>query len=227
MIRTVQRCGVLLGHVVPASLVAIVLSVTFHGPASAATILQPTAVSTTAEELTPISQTIDQSGLTASYVSGVTDFDTYVAATGHGNGNLNSWLSDLIFPKLVTFDLGSPFAIDGFALWQTFPETTLKDFELFSDTDGDFGNGGTTSLGLFTAADFENTEAGVLGQSFGFSATTTQFAHMSITSGHGGIDMRVGEFAFRAVSEVPVPAAVWLFGSGLIGLIGTARRKKV
>ncbi|NOR25951.1 MAG: VPLPA-CTERM sorting domain-containing protein, partial [Desulforhopalus sp.] len=25
----------------------------------------------------------------------------------------------------------------------------------------------------------------------------------------------------------PVPAAVWLFGSGLIGLIGVARRKKV
>jgi len=25
---------------------------------------------------------------------------------------------------------------------------------------------------------------------------------------------------------VPVPAAVWLFGSGLIGLIGIARRKK-
>ncbi len=29
-----------------------------------------------------------------------------------------------------------------------------------------------------------------------------------------------------AVSSVPVPAAVWLFGSGLIGLIGVARRKK-
>ena len=28
------------------------------------------------------------------------------------------------------------------------------------------------------------------------------------------------------VSTVPVPAAVWLFGSGLIGLIGFARRKK-
>ena len=28
------------------------------------------------------------------------------------------------------------------------------------------------------------------------------------------------------VSAVPVPAAVWLFGSGLIGLVGIARRKK-
>jgi len=28
------------------------------------------------------------------------------------------------------------------------------------------------------------------------------------------------------ISTVPVPAAVWLFGSGLIGLVGIARRKK-
>jgi len=32
--------------------------------------------------------------------------------------------------------------------------------------------------------------------------------------------------ALEAVSSVPVPAAVWLFGSGLLGLIGVARRKK-
>jgi hypothetical protein len=29
-----------------------------------------------------------------------------------------------------------------------------------------------------------------------------------------------------SVGVVPIPAAVWLFGSGLIGLIGIARRKK-
>ena len=28
------------------------------------------------------------------------------------------------------------------------------------------------------------------------------------------------------VSSIPIPTAVWLFGSGLIGLIGVARRKK-
>ena len=35
-----------------------------------------------------------------------------------------------------------------------------------------------------------------------------------------GDDFNIG------VSAVPVPAAVWLFGSGLLGLIGIARRKK-
>lgn len=41
------------------------------------------------------------------------------------------------------------------------------------------------------------------------------------------IDMSVWAVRSGDVSAVPVPAAVWLFGSGLIGLIGVARRKKV
>ncbi len=33
--------------------------------------------------------------------------------------------------------------------------------------------------------------------------------------------------AYAAPSTVPVPAAVWLFGSGLLGLVGIARRKEL
>lgn len=35
-----------------------------------------------------------------------------------------------------------------------------------------------------------------------------------------------GTFIFSAASPVPIPAAVWLFGSGLLALVGIARRKK-
>ena len=45
-----------------------------------------------------------------------------------------------------------------------------------------------------------------------------------------GVDANIGfdnlNIDFQAASPVPVPAAVWLFGSGLIGLVGFARRKK-
>lgn len=47
--------------------------------------------------------------------------------------------------------------------------------------------------------------------------TANQYA---ITFGEiGGFDFVVD------IAPVPVPAAVWLFGSGLLGLIGLARRK--
>jgi hypothetical protein len=35
-----------------------------------------------------------------------------------------------------------------------------------------------------------------------------------------------GQLTYSAPSAVPVPAAVWLFGSGLVGLVGIARRKR-
>ena len=46
-----------------------------------------------------------------------------------------------------------------------------------------------------------------------------------------GLTMIDGAFAgfsanFNLVEPVPVPAAVWLFGSGLLGLVGVARRRK-
>ena len=37
----------------------------------------------------------------------------------------------------------------------------------------------------------------------------------------------VVDSAGEAASVVPVPAAFWLFGSGLLGLVGIARRKPV
>jgi len=39
----------------------------------------------------------------------------------------------------------------------------------------------------------------------------------------GDFGIRIDDVSFNAV---PIPAAVWLFGSGLLGLVGIARRKK-
>ena len=46
-------------------------------------------------------------------------------------------------------------------------------------------------------------------------------------SGFGGVVYSLTlEGSIVETSAIPVPAAVWLFGSGLLGLVGVARRKK-
>lgn len=45
--------------------------------------------------------------------------------------------------------------------------------------------------------------------------------------GQWSVDMTAGTLTYTNPTVVPVPAAVWLLGSGLIGLVGIARRQKV
>lgn len=78
----------------------------------------------------------------------------------------------------------------------------------------------TTSGALAgVSMDYETGDAFLVGQS-----TVTEVGHpfegLRITLGMNGND------PVLLPSAVPVPAAVWLFGSGLVGLVGFARRNK-
>ena len=103
---------------------------------------------------------------------------------------------------------------------------------------------GTDTDGICTYRDFENREFEVSGiQNHGNSTaivtcdntceendtyTLDYFAtfYYEDPSGFGGIDYTLHLEGTIGASAVPVPAAAWLFGSGLLGLIGVARRKK-
>lgn len=58
-----------------------------------------------------------------------------------------------------------------------------------------------------------------------FNFTTQILASPFVAIDINGNIVGSGE-AVHGVSAVPVPAAAWLFGSGLLGLVGFARRKK-
>ncbi len=53
--------------------------------------------------------------------------------------------------------------------------------------------------------------------------------YFDVSAFSDGVELNSSRSAYTSstvVSAVPVPAAVWLFGSGLLGLIGVARRKR-
>jgi len=84
-------------------------------------------------------------------------------------------------------------------------------------------NGDSSILQMMGAWKFINNGRGVV---YG-SDWTHDYTAAGFTTGSSPF---YGTYLVRTnpdyVSAVPVPAAVWLFGSGLIGLVGFARRKK-
>ncbi len=115
---------------------------------------------------------------------------------------------------------------------------------LLDDTDpggGGGGGGGGPTAGPVTVEFAQLTTGGVASDLFQvFDGATTLDVLSLVTLNQDGtlevtLEATTGDFIFvdatlNAVEDhaaVPVPAAVWLFGSGLLGLVGVARRRKV
>ena len=71
------------------------------------------------------------------------------------------------------------------------------------------------------------SDAALAGQilQFGFNTVSTEYGDSGVYYDNVCFDNTGG--CPGSPNPVPVPAAVWLFGSGLLGLVGVARRRKV
>lgn len=87
----------------------------------------------------------------------------------------------------------------------------------------------TTTWGSITGAQVANVGPTLNGDGLDdFTATLVQASIMGTDNAHlkGNPVLEVWNVNIVSVSAVPIPAALWLFGSGLLGLIGLSRRKK-
>lgn len=177
-----------------------------------------------------ITQTLDQSGLITPYVSGVTNFDSYVATNPQHNFIFsgNEWFANAGSTSAsVTYDLGAILGINALALWNE-DVSGIGTLNLFSSTDGILF---AALLGVNPADGLNNVNYGP--QVFGFGATNARFVRFDMTNcpqqPAGYESCAIGEVAFRtaATGAVPEPGtwAMMLLGFGGIGYSLRRRRK--
>ena len=130
----------------------------------------------------------------------------------------------------------------GSILFQSEPMTTTNNngsdgFEAFAiDTGGVNLVAGNQYVAFFSSSNLFDGEIGTAtwatiyedvyaGGSFVYLNNGAQFDDVTSVN-WDVITYSDSSFSMYFTSRIPVPAAVWLFGSGLLGLIGVARRKK-
>jgi len=102
-------------------------------------------------------------------------------------------------------------------------DTTDNQFD-YTANDG----GGAWSIPAVDGGPATNT-SGIAGSPFvdgPFTGFNPNFDIASMTFASQDAAGSIARLDLGPVPAVPVPAAVWLFGSGLLGLVGVARRKK-
>jgi hypothetical protein len=130
------------------------------------------------------------------------------------SSTLPNWELGLFTPSATR--PGMPDIIPGVRFWGVRGSTTERiSFRSdFIPMWGDFYATDTSAMGAAWNAGFTNPDTDPLLPPWAIPEDGSGGFHILVPGGAGGLQV------------IPIPAAVWLFGSGLIGLIGIARRKK-
>jgi hypothetical protein len=169
---------------------------------------------------------IDESGLSSTYVSGVTDLSSFLSVTHNSTVTTNDWVSKGQNPTTgnIDFDLGSSVTLDTLLLWNYYPASGVRvvGFTLLASPDSSFTT--TTNLGSFTTAP-TGTGSAVGLQTFTFAPVTATYIRLEITSNGGATTTGLGEVAFADPDPAAPEPGTWvLLSGGLLALTLFRRR---
>jgi hypothetical protein len=193
-------------------------------------IISPTnaVINTSGPGFGSIQDTINQNGLFSHFISGVTDFDAYIATNPIHTDIFSGfeWFGNSgTTGASVTYDLGGATTIDRLALWNE-ESSGIGTLDLYSSLDGiTFA---PLALGL---KPFDNPLADYPAEVFSFGPINTQYVWFDISDSPqpdpGSFpSAAIGEVAFRKV-VVPEPTPVLgLLALGALG-VGSALKRKL
>jgi PEP-CTERM motif-containing protein len=208
-------------HVLFVSGFAVTLLGAAAQPASAGAILSP--VTATASNTTggDILHTIDQTGLSPTFISGVSDFDTYIAGgpTHVSPDGSNAWAGTVAaLPIDLDFGLGGTYSIGDLALWTSYQGFSINRFTVFTANNAGFV--GAVNVGSFDAND---TLPPMAAQIFSLAPSVGSFLRLEILSDEGAPSVNLAEIGVEvSPAAVPEPASLLLLGTGLAAV---ARRR--
>jgi len=133
-----------------------------------------------------------------------------------------------LIATLAVSNAGPSFSIDGYLLFGN-DGTLLADSTVLIDFDGSAGALVDTTIGFWgvdrvcCSGIYAPNSFEALGDNMLMTLWGANFTGDDFSDGYNG--STVGMDLVLEMSPVPVPAAVWLFGSGLLGLVGIARRR--
>ena len=155
-----------------------------------------------------IGNTIDQSGLSSNYNSGVDDFTAYLSANPTHTtiaANLEWFTQSGVQSAVATFDLGALFSIDAAALWVEEAWAPATDVSFLASTDG------LNFVSLLGNISLPDNTVDYPASVFNFSAANARYFQVDFGScGTSGCSL--GEIAFSTQnSSVSVPVLVMAF----------------